>query len=420
MPQQLATRIAVMFALWAIVLVAIYTLIFMVLTRSAEDRLLTEVLGREANSFMAAADHGEHDWQPGSPFVRAGPEGPEVGELLPEGFDRTRPGFQSFTGEDGREYEAISMDPGVEGRSRLLILDATEARAAAGGVSDYVRFLTLIALAGLLATALVSFIVGRLAARPVEALTALISSRRESDPPARFAARFGRGEVGVLAGALETSLSRASEALARERLFNQGVSHELRSSLQVADHALELIGARAGAPPDPSTLDRLRRAMEQMRGASEAFLWLSRPEQRADEPVEVNLAVARAIAGLETAAQVRGAAILFEECEAVCLPIPGPVIEVIASNLVRNSLQHSGADTVHVALSMDGLRVRDQGRGLEPAQIEAINAGISPEGIEGVGLGLALCQRLCQRFGGSMTVSSDGPGRGMEALWRFA
>ena len=420
MPRQLATRIALMFALWAVVLVAIYTMIFLVLTRSAEDRLLTEVLAREAHSFETAADHGVLDWRPRSPLVRAGAEDAEMGELFPEGFDRDQAGFQSFVDENGREFEAISMDPGVEDRSRLLILDATEARAVAGGVSDYVRFLTLIGLAGLLATALISFLVGRLAARPVETLTAFVSSRQQNELPASFAARFGRGEVGVLAGVLETSLSQASEALARERMFNQGVSHELRTSLQIADHALELIGARAGAPPDPRTLERLKRAMDSMRGASEAFLWLSRPEQQSDEPVEVNAAVRRALAGLEAAANVRGIRIVLEEDGVVELPIPKPVIEVIASNLVRNSLQHSGTDAVHVVLSPGGLRVSDSGRGLEAAQVDAINSGFSPEGVEGVGLGLILCQRLCQRFGGSMTVSSQGPGRGMVANWRFA
>jgi signal transduction histidine kinase len=419
MRRQFATRIAIIFGLWAAVVAILYSVLFVFLTQSAEDRLMRDLLTTEAASFEQASNHDSDTWQPNSRFVQAGETPADLGIVLPEGFDPDAEGFQEFTDEDGRVLQAVSLDPNDDSRSRIIILDTTEASAMASNVGSYTRYVAFVGLAVLLVTALVSFIVGRGAAQPIEALSALVSARSPDHAPKRFADQFGEGEIGTLAGALEDSLFEARDALDRERAFNHGISHELRSSLQVAEHALELIRLGVDAPPNAEALARLTRAMDSMRGASEAFLWLALPDRTAELEEPVGEAVDSAIYRLSGAADKRGVNVNFKIETETELAIPSAVIGVIVENLLRNSIQHSGAEHIHVDLNAEGLTIQDSGRGIAPDKLRAINRGEAPADADGIGLGLVLCRRLCERFGGQLNLHSEGLGHGTKVEWTF-
>lgn len=90
--------------------------------------------------------------------------------------------------------------------------------------------------------------------------------------------------------------------------------------------------------------------------------------------------------------------------------------------LLDNALRHRGKapPRIHVsAVRADGcwlVSVRDNGRGIEPGQLERIfnlfarhaPAGSTP----GPGLGLATCRKIVARHAGRIWAASDGPGKG--------
>ncbi len=53
--------------------------------------------------------------------------------------------------------------------------------------------------------------------------------------------RFGRDEVGLLAGTIEKTLERISAFVVRERDFTGSASHELRTPITVITGAIELL-----------------------------------------------------------------------------------------------------------------------------------------------------------------------------------
>lgn len=98
---------------------------------------------------------------------------------------------------------------------------------------------------------------------------------------------------------------------------------------------------------------------------------------------------------------------------------------LVISHLLTNAAKYTSAGdainlTVEEADATGAIRVRDTGIGIAEADMDEIFQifGQSKQPLDrakgGMGLGLALSRRLAEWHGGSLSVSSDGPGKGSE------
>jgi two-component system sensor kinase FixL len=97
----------------------------------------------------------------------------------------------------------------------------------------------------------------------------------------------------------------------------------------------------------------------------------------------------------------------------------------ILSNLLRNSLEaiaESQRGSGEVRFEIDGyepgwvaVRVSDDGKGISPDQIEAVFAPFYTTKRDGTGLGLAVCRRLVESYGGRIWLEPAAEG----ASFRF-
>jgi PAS domain S-box-containing protein len=102
-------------------------------------------------------------------------------------------------------------------------------------------------------------------------------------------------------------------------------------------------------------------------------------------------------------------------------PVPRAEVTLVLQNLIANAIKFRRPDTSpHVTVSgsaRDGhveVCVADNGIGLSEADRAGIFGifGRAHPGVAGTGMGLAVCRRIVERRGGSISASSPGPDRG--------
>ncbi|MDI1478270.1 ATP-binding protein [Polyangium sp. y55x31] len=96
-------------------------------------------------------------------------------------------------------------------------------------------------------------------------------------------------------------------------------------------------------------------------------------------------------------------------------------LEQVLTNLLSNALRYAAPANVHVQVEVgeEGARlsVRDEGRGISPADLARIfdrfERGGASAGHGGLGLGLYIARQICEAHGGTIRAFSD-PGHGTE------
>jgi PAS domain S-box-containing protein len=139
-----------------------------------------------------------------------------------------------------------------------------------------------------------------------------------------------------------------------------------------------------------------------------------------DEPVPVEDAVEDAIVGLRAAIREAGAEIDVRR-PLPSVPIPRSELALVLQNLIGNAIKfRRPGEHPHVTVSgseHDGyaeLEVADDGVGLSESDRARIFRPFqrAVPHIEGTGLGLAVVTRIAERRAGTVSVDSEGPGRG--------
>ena len=235
----------------------------------------------------------------------------------------------------------------------------------------------------------------------------------------------GRGdEFRELADAFDGMLARLEEHVAEQQRFAANASHELRTPLAITQTLLDV--ARRDPHRDPDELlDRLHAVNARAIDLTEALLLLSRADQRpgTGEPVDLSLLVEEAVETLLPLAEEHG----------VDVRVSGPVTPAVGSralllqlttNLLHNAVVHNvprGGTvwiTTGAAAGTAVLTVENTGDPLAPELVatlaEPFQRGTERVrgGAAGVGLGLAIVQRITLAHGGTLALAAR-PGGGL-------
>ena len=230
-------------------------------------------------------------------------------------------------------------------------------------------------------------------------------------------------EFRELADAFDTMLARLEAQVAEQQRFAANASHELRTPLAVTQTLLDV--ARNDPSRDTGELvDRLHFVNARAIDLTEALLLLSRADQRAFTPVPVDLSLMaeEATETLLPLAEERGLTI---ETSGDPTPTVGShaLLQQMTTNLVHNAIVHNLPETgtVWVTTSVRPrtvvLTVENTGEQLNPQLVATFaepfqrGTGRIRDGLAGVGLGLAIVERIVQAHDGTLTLTPrDGGG----------
>ncbi|MEZ5332948.1 MAG: ATP-binding protein [Thermoanaerobaculia bacterium] len=215
--------------------------------------------------------------------------------------------------------------------------------------------------------------------------------------------------VDLTAAKREAARERLSRSLAELGELSAGLAHELRNGLATLRGYLGLLERDTGAEERREYVEEIRRESEHLQRVLDDFLAFSRPEERRLEAVDLEALTRRAARdpGL-------GGLTVEVRCPDPVLPVDGDphLLERALRNLLRNAAaaqEESGAATpleVRVRSVPAGVEVAvlDRGCGLPEGPVARLFQPFVSHRQGGVGLGLALAQRLAALHGGSIRL----------------
>jgi PAS domain S-box-containing protein len=227
---------------------------------------------------------------------------------------------------------------------------------------------------------------------------------------------------------LNASLQKTNGRLARSNddleRFAFVASHDLQEPLRMITVYSQLL--LKAFPGEPSVevgmyMEYIVGGTRRMRELLADLLAYSEIGARQDEPssvVDLNAVLEKATQNLKASIDANGAVIAAARL---------PVVSVeeahfisLFQNLLGNAIKYRGAQPPRIDVSFeetDGqlrFAVADNGIGIEPAYREKIFVPfkrLHGKNIPGTGIGLAICQRVIERYGGRIWVESE-PGNG--------
>ncbi len=344
-------------------------------------------------------------WRVGERYLRAAPH---AGAPAAEPTAREQ-------GQPEQRYDALVMTAGVS----LEPVRATLRNLAVALVG--------IAAALWLLAALVGRALCRRALLPVTRMAATARAMSAADLGRRLPAPGTGDELDELGGAFNGLLDRLHESFERQRRFTGDASHQLRTPLTAMLGQVEVALRR---PRPPEEYQRVLTAVHDqalhLRRIVEMLLFLARAnaEARLPDLETVDLAVWLG-EHLRTWADHGRAADLRLECSPAgpfAVAIQPPLFGQLLDNLLENACKYSAPGTpIVVRLEREkglvAVTVEDQGSGITPEDLPHVfepfyrSAQARRLGLGGVGLGLAVAQRIAGAFGGGVGVEST-PGRG--------
>ncbi len=371
----------------------------------------------------------------GDPGAGEGPDAAGVAGAS-EGSTRSVSPQTTSPGSAARVVESASVVVGGRVVAAAEIDVDRAARVAAEGRYRSVlrRDLVLAAIAAGVAALLVSLLLGRRIAEPLEELSAAAGDSSHRRFEVRVATH-GDDEVARLVTAFNSMADRLAEEEQRRRDVTDDVHEELRRPLGEIRARLEALSGDM-VQPTSADLDALGEQVERMSSVLESLHALDTLEREGGSavrsPVDLALAAAEAAEPRRPAFSSKGVA-LVEELE----PAPGvgdhDQMVQVAGRLLDHALGSTpqggrvvlaagiaeagsaGVDEDDTTGSVVHLTVTDDGPGIDSLDLPFIfdhpyrarGAG----GRTGAGLSLAVCRALMEAQGGSITAG-QAPGGG--------
>ena len=406
----LTRRLMWAFALFALLTAGLFGLYALIFMYAVEDSFLEATLAQEAAAMQRQrADTGT--WgRPREAYITLHSEAASFPDDLRE-LHRAEPWRHEFAGTQGRHYHVLAL-AGANGEADAwLVAEVSSQLVVRPMRSEVLGLLAASAFVLVLLALGVAAWLARRIARPLATLAATVDAMDPNDLPNELGAGYRNDEVGVLARGLEQLAGRLRAFLAREREFTRDVSHELRTPLTVIRSASERLLAQPGL--DAGALASVRHVHHsalQLQQSIDLLLALAREPDAAPggapAPVPVLPVIERVIVDQSPLAGGRELEFDIDVPADTQARLPEAVLRTLLSNLVGNAMAHGAAGAI--TITCDGHRLEIG----NPLQADDEGSGVPFErrrdASPGLGLGLGIVRRLCERHAIALDVAHRG------------
>ncbi|NYT58771.1 HAMP domain-containing histidine kinase [Alcaligenaceae bacterium] len=278
-----------------------------------------------------------------------------------------------------------------------------EDREALFQIALLVMTLVIVALSLLLAV-----LSSRRIVRPLKLLSERISGTPVGPSMPRMETDYTDAELHSIAMTFNRFLDELEAYVRREQSLLSLASHELRTPIAVMSGALDILEQRDQLTPnDRATLQRVRRACDEMRDNVNILLKLARrePDTQAQEMLDMQVAARQVIDDLKIS-HTAGERITLNVQSPFTAQTDPVMVRLLLRNLIQNALQHTQGP-IRVTVTQDMIRIEDQGSGLDSEQ-QAILQGqkkFTPDNTSLHGLGLYIVTLMAERLGWQLNIT---------------
>ncbi len=364
----------------SLVLCLVFMVLTMLMVYVVEDQVFINLLKNEQHQLEQLAVDQRDDWQPSNQYMQWYLNEQQVPAEILSVTDSALGVYEYF--DDGQAGFVLRGRFPDEGGDYLISFDVSGLLAVRSSRLDLWILIATVSLLLMMVSVWLAYRLANRSLSPIKQLTAQLQDEHQ-DLPQGFAADFSGDEVGILAQQLAHAIDRANQAAQREFEFNRGISHELRTPIQIAQNSLELMSLdhQRGTEHTPA-MRRLERAITDMHKITEAFLWLAHGKLKDNQTVDVEAVIVALKHRYQNDYPDR--AITFTHDPMLKYVVPPSVLWVMLDNLLRNAMQHSHDGDVVCEFNKQYI------------SIENMKDQLS--GHSGYGLGLAIIERLCEHL----------------------
>lgn len=397
------------FVLITSALFAFYAMVFMY---SVEDALFESALDHETTAQL------EHHARFGNWDVPRGKSITLHTEItsFPDDLEaayRIEPWRHEFSGHEGRHYHLRAIDSSTPASRVWLVAEVSKqliVRPLRGKV------FTLLAGSGavlVIIALLAAYLVARRTTAPLSHLADAVGKMEPDHLSAGFSKNFREDEVGILARGIDALIARIQQFIAREQEFTRDASHELRTPLAVIRASVEgLLRETELSRAGIQQLQFLRESSMQLEQTVTSLLSLARDVRDDDTGAAISVlpVIERVIVEQAPLLEGKPVTIEIDVPPASRMRIAPAVLHILLANLIGNAFAHTAAGNVRIDRVGQRLRIVNTANGDEPAlKWREPAAFIKREGSSGLGFGLGIVRRLCDRYEIDLRIESvDG------------
>lgn len=410
-------RIIVAFALFSLLSSLLFGLVMSLATVRVEDFLFNRRLAEELKYCQESLDQTGNLPEPTIPLITFITEPMSIPGHIREKILNLKPGIHELTEFDLHVAVAPRAD---SGKPLYVIYDVESLEIKLKNDLVHISIIIMISVLFAIIGLGIALAISRRIIKPVTDLSNLVQATTPDAFPENFSQSFPDDEVGALARKCEDFIQRIQAHVIREQQFTRFASHELRSPVTVIKGAVELLEMNA-TEATATPLNRIKRAVMEMEDTINVFLLLSREDLGSLESEEVNLKVLinELIEQQQAVINTRRITVYNHVDSTLTVTTHRKVLRLVLSNLFRNACHFTADGSITFEGSDAVLTISDTGTGMDPTTLNsAMQPFVKSKASAGHGLGLAIVDMICQRYGWSFELSSKAE-EGTRATIRY-
>ncbi len=207
-------------------------------------------------------------------------------------------------------------------------------------------------------------------------------------------------------------ISERKEAQEREELLRSLLRHDLRNKIQIVLGYLDLIEDYGLLEKEKRYLAKAEEGAEEGMEIIEKVSTLERAYEERIDPVDISSIVNRGLKRWRPRAEDEGMKIIDECSHEKCMVKGGPLLDRVFTNIVENSIRHSGGTRIRLSKEVHDEEVvctiEDDGRGIPDEHRKKIfQREFTTDRERGSGLGMFLVSKLLEAYGGRVEVGDS-------------